>query len=213
MPRDYYNDAVTDTSISVLRTMSTTIDFVLIGGWAVNSYVKMQKSKDIDIVIAPEELGYFKNYGLRKHGIEAFHSVIDNITVDIFVQGISDKELTIPTKRILKSYNSIEGIKVVEKELLLLLKMCGYFSDDAQKIEKDVIDVVALLFYGDINLMKVKKAVDEYNIEARKGPQGFLEYLDRGAALWEYIAGSQREYAALREKAKLKINQVFYAKR
>ncbi len=210
MVRKYYNDFETDKSMELLKELSTAVDFVLIGGWAVNFYVKMQKSKDVDVVIPTEALAYFKAYGINKHGINAFYSTIRGITVDIFVQGFSDRELTIPTNRILVAYNTIENVKVIEKEMLMLLKLCGYFSNDKIKIEKDIIDVVSLLFYGEIDLNKVKRYIKEYNIEERKGRLGILEYLDKGISLWEYIVNTEAEYRQLSRKYKSEIKHLLY---
>lgn len=210
MVRKYYNDFETDKSMELLKELSTAVDFVLIGGWAVNFYVKMQKSKDVDVVIPTEALAYFKAYGINKHGINAFYSTIRGITVDIFVQGFSDRELTIPTNRILVAYNTIENVKVIEKEMLMLLKLCGYFSNDKIKIEKDIIDVVSLLFYGEIDLNKVKRYIEEYNIEERKGRLGILEYLDKGISLWEYIVNTEAEYRQLSRKYKSEIKHLLY---
>lgn len=210
MVRKYYNDFEADKSMELLKELSTAVDFVLIGGWAVNFYVKMQKSKDVDVVIPTEALAYFKAYGINKHGINAFYSTIRGITVDIFVQGFSDRELTIPTNRILVAYNTIENVKVIEKEMLMLLKLCGYFSNDKIKIEKDIIDVVSLLFYGEIDLNKVKRYIEEYNIEERKGRLGILEYLDKGISLWEYIVNTEAEYRQLSRKYKSEIKHLLY---
>lgn len=210
MVRKYYNDFEADKSMELLKELSTAVDFVLIGGWAVNFYVKMQKSKDVDVVIPAEALAYFKAYGINKHGINAFYSTIRGITVDIFVQGFSDRELTIPTNRILVAYNTIENVKVIEKEMLMLLKLCGYFSNDKIKIEKDIIDVVSLLFYGEIDLNKVKRYIEEYNIEERKGRLGILEYLDKGISLWEYIVNTEAEYRQLSRKYKSEIKHLLY---
>ena len=210
MVRKYYNDFETDRSMQALRELGAVVDFVLIGGWAVNSYVKLQKSKDVDIAISAEELEYFKSHGLSKHGIDTFYAIIDGIIVDIFVQGFSDRELTIPINRILSTYNTIENIKVAEKEMLILLKLCGYFSEDRIKIEKDIIDVVSLLFYCEIDLNKVKAYIEEYKIDERRGQAGILEYLDKGAVLWEYITDTEEEYRKLRGKYKAEINKLFY---
>jgi hypothetical protein len=210
MVRKYYNDFETDRSVAVLDKLTSSADFVLIGGWAVHNYVKLQKSKDVDLVIPLESLGYFKGIGMQKHEISAFYSMIDGIVVDVFVQGYSDKELTIPISDILGNYNRVRNIKVVDKNMLLLLKLCGYFSWDRAKIEKDVIDVVSLLFYGEIDLKKVREYINRYKIEDRNVRMGILEYLDKGANLWEYLTESKEEYVRLRNRYREEIKKTIY---
>jgi len=78
------------------------------------------------------------------------YSIINGVYVDLFIEDFSDKELPVPVSTILKEYNIIEGIKVVDKELLLLLKLWGYFRADEQKLRKDMLDVLGLMLYGDI---------------------------------------------------------------
>ncbi len=212
MPRQYYNKVHTEKSFRLLQKLAGEVEFVLIGGWAVNYYVKQQNSLDIDIIIAPETLEYFKKYGIDNYGIDVMYTTIDAVRVDLFVQGISDKELLIPIPEIISSSARIGGVKVVKKEVLMLLKFGGYFSFDRTKTDKDIIDVVGLLFYGSIDLDEVKRYTDKYGIDERKGPVGMLEYLDKGEKYWDFITDSREEYQRLKEKAKADINKVFYNK-
>lgn len=210
MPRIYYNYLETYKSSKLLNKIANKVDFVLIGGWAVNSYVNIQASKDIDIAINPDKLEFFREYGIQDYNINIKYSVIDDVTVDLFVNGISDKELTLPINEIFKN-NVIKGnIKVVDKNMLVLLKLCGYFRDDIIKINKDIIDVVSLLFYADINLEYVKKYVDKYKIDERKGSMGMLEYLEKGERLWDFVCETKEEYTNLKNKSKKKIKNIFY---
>ena len=52
----YYRDSVTEASWQLLQKLKREYKFCLIGGWAVWLYTKQLKSKDIDLVVAPEEL-------------------------------------------------------------------------------------------------------------------------------------------------------------
>jgi len=52
---------------------------------------------------------------------------------------------------------AIEGIKVVDKERLLLLKLWGYFRADERKIRKDMLDVLSLILYGNTDLEREQK--------------------------------------------------------
>ena len=51
----YYRDSVTEASWQLLQKLKREYKFCLIG-WAVWLYTKQLKSKDIDLVVAPEEL-------------------------------------------------------------------------------------------------------------------------------------------------------------
>lgn len=52
----YYRDSVTQASWQLLQELKRQFKFGLIGGWAVWLYTQKSKSKDIDIVVEPEEL-------------------------------------------------------------------------------------------------------------------------------------------------------------
>ncbi len=210
MPREFYNDNETSKSLDVLNGLAKKVDFVLIGGWAVNFYVNMQKSKDVDIAIDTEQLPYFKKYGIQDYGeIGIKYSLIDGTYVDLFIEGVADEDITIPVKKILATTNVIRGIKVVDESVLLLLKMGGYFREERDKQRKDVIDVVTLLFYGRVNLRTVKKYVEEYKIDKRKGFGGVLEYIDKGETMWDYITDTKEEYVRLKERYKKEIRKLY----
>jgi hypothetical protein len=204
MTKEFYSSALTQKSRNVLQKIAGEMqDFVLIGGWAVNFYVRVQKSTDIDLVIGADKLAYFKKYGIEKHkGLDMYFAVVDGVTVDLIVEGISKDILTIPIDKILSSYITVEGIRAAPKSILLLLKMCGYFSSDPSKIDKDIIDVVSLLFYSGVNLEEVNTLIKEYHIDERKGFSGMLEYLDKGQRLWHFITSSREEYDRLRADSK-----------
>ena len=65
---NYYRDQVTQKSWQVLTALSNKYEFVLIGGWAVWLYTKQLKSKDIDMVVALDQLGKLsRDYDLVKN--------------------------------------------------------------------------------------------------------------------------------------------------
>lgn len=209
MQRQFYSSKV-NASSELLHKLSSKVDFVLIGGWAVHSYLGLQKSMDIDIAIDYPSTGYFRNYGIRKYeGININYSEIDDVTVDLFLPEFSDRDLPFPVKEILANYVKIENIKVVDKELLLLLKVWGYFANDKTKIQKDIIDVASLLLYGNINLSKVKLQAKKHGLQKRRTTDVMLEYLDKGNALAEFISGDLKSYTSLAEKCKKNIQKVF----
>ena len=209
MERLFWNKEKTQESFRVLRKLAKELDFVLIGGWAVYYYVRQQESLDVDIALDYSNLTYFNKYGINQYeGMKIKYSIIDDIYVDIFLSEFSDKETVIPVSRILEDYVTIEGMKVVRKELLLLLKLNGYFRNDETKVRKDIIDVVTLLFYADINLKKVKGILDQYKIEPKKGSDVLLEYLDKGETLLEFIGMSKGDYSRKKAEFKAKIKEI-----
>ena len=206
MAKLFWNKEKTKGGFELLHRLAKEVDFVLIGGWAVYYYVRQQESLDIDIAIRYDKVDYFERFGISQYeNIKVKYSVVDGIYVDMFLTEFSDKELPIPVSKILKSYTKIDGIKVVEREMLLLLKLWGYFRDDEVKVRKDVIDVISLLFYGGIDLDKFRSLVDAYKIERRRGMDVLLEYLDKGETLLEYIGIDKNEYSMKRKEYKDRI--------
>ncbi len=209
MARQFYSERV-DSSLNVLHDLSREVDFVLIGGWAVYSYVNTQKSMDIDIAIDYVHLDYFKKYGIDKYpNININYTKINGVVVDIFLPEFSDKDLPLKTKDILSNYTRIHNMKVVNKEMLLLLKVWGYFSNDYTKLQKDIIDFVSLLFYGDIEFPKLKKLIKSNNLERRRTTDVMLEYLDKGKSLSDFITKDLQEYRLLHAKCKERIKSTF----
>ena len=203
MAMEFYSDTITARSREVLQRLAGELDFVLIGGWAVNFYVGAQKSTDVDIVIRADKLEHFKTYGVQKYeGLPIYFAIVEGVCVDLMVEGISDSALTLPLSRVLAEHVVINGVKTVTKPVLLLLKMCGYFSFDRQKIEKDIIDVASLLFYSGVNLADAASLVKKYRIDERKAFIGMLEYIDKGRNLWQFVAESLEEYNRLASAAK-----------
>ncbi|MEM0143247.1 MAG: hypothetical protein QXL94_04775 [Candidatus Parvarchaeum sp.] len=199
----YYSDAITEKSLQILQSLVSGLDFVLVGGWAVNFYTNNQKSTDIDIAITVDKLSYFKQFGVKKYdNAPLYYAYIGETRIDLLVNGITDKMLTVPISSVLSDYVTIGGFKVAGKEILLILKMCAYFSPDKQKIEKDMIDVDSMLFYAGINMPKVAEYTKKYKIDSRKSFGGMLEYLDKGRNLWQFITNTKEEYETLLSKTK-----------
>ena len=88
---DYYHNLITEKSWKKLQELKRQHRFILIGGWAVYLYAKMQKSKDIDIICDYEELeklrskyDLIKNDRLKKYEIHAGEFDIDIYTPFFF---------------------------------------------------------------------------------------------------------------------------------
>ncbi len=212
MRRQFYSERA-NASFDLLHDLVGKIDFVLIGGWAVHSYIGLQRSMDINIAIDYASLDYFRAYGIEKYeNININYSSINNVTVDIFLPGFSDNDLPFQVNEILANYVKIENIKVVRKELLLLLKLWGYFGNNETKIKKDIIDVVGLMFYGDISMSDVKKLIKSHNLQKRRTTDVMLEYIDKGEILAEFISNDIEEYKILAQKCKKDIQNTFHLK-
>jgi hypothetical protein len=210
MPKRFWTNEKTETSFRTLGFIKGKADFVLIGGWAVHYYSGRQPSEDVDIALGYDAVNFFKRYGIRDYGgINIKYSIIDSTVVDLFIEEYADIDLPVPVSTILHNYTVLDGIKVVDKELLLLLKLWGYFREDIMKIRKDIVDVVSLLFYADIDLDAFKRYVAEYKIERRRSSDVLLKYLDKAEPLSEFICNTENEYRPLKEKLKKQIRKVF----
>jgi hypothetical protein len=209
MQRQFYSERA-DASREVLYRITKEADFVLVGGWAVHAYTGLQRSLDIDIAVDYGSVEYFRAYGMQKYGsMNVNYVIIDGITVDLFIPEFTDKDLPFPVSIILSNYVKIDNIKVVKKELLLLLKLWGYFSNDETKLNKDVIDVVSLLFYSNINLDEVKQYIKKYKLERRRTTDVMIEYLDKGFAFADFIIKGTEDYKAMAGDMKKRIKALF----
>lgn len=160
---EFWNSDITEASWQGLQELRKEIDFVLIGGWATYLYTRLQKSKDIDIVIDYRTMGVLesgykliKNERLRKYEIKK-----DKYDIDIYLPNYS--ALALQPKEILSKYkDSVEGFHVPIPEALMALKL-GAAADrgGSAKGEKDSIDILGLLFYSKINLGKLKEILAE----------------------------------------------------
>lgn len=211
MVRQYWSNDETEKSLEVLRSLPKELGFVLIGGWAVYSYVNAQKSEDVDIAIDLDKLDFFRRYGIKEYeGISIKYSIVEGTTVDLFINGYADKDMPVPVSRVLSDYVlSSDGIRVVGRELLLLLKLWGYFGHDEVKIRKDVVDVASLVFYSGMDFERFAGYISEYKVSRRRSSDALLEYLDKSESLWEYISPSKEEFDALKAKHKAYLRRLF----
>jgi hypothetical protein len=211
MPKQFWNRENTEKSLALLGRLSKEIDFVLIGGWAVYMHTKAQRSEDVDIAIGYDSLSYFSKYGIEEYeGLHIKHTNVEGTVVDLFIEEYADPDLPMPVRDILGNYDTVTGIRVASSEVLVLLKLWGYFRPDEVKRRKDIIDVVSLLFYANMDLEVVRRYISRYRIERRKSTDAMLEYLDTGETLWEFITDTKEEYARLKERAKRDIKKAFH---
>lgn len=163
MKNEYWNSLLTEKSWKILQELKRKYDFILIGGWAVYLYTKMQKSKDIDIVIDIKELEKLKHEGIEKNeNLKKYEIKKEEVDIDIYVEYFS--KLAIPVEDIKKFTLSIGGFKVVCPELLLVLKQEAYRNrENSVKGEKDRLDIISILLFTEINFDMYYSIVKKYN--------------------------------------------------
>ena len=164
--REFWNSEITSASYTKLRELNKAYDFVLIGGWAVYLYTKLQKSRDIDIVVdypVLRQLG--AEYRLEKNDrLSKYEVKLDSFDVDIYLPGYS--RLTLPAKELLHKYaTKVDEFMVPTPEALMLLKL-GAASERlySMKGDKDAIDILGLLFYSGVDLGKLSRIAKEHGI-------------------------------------------------
>lgn len=164
---EFWESEATNASWEKLNELSKDVSFVLIGGWAVYLYTKLQKSKGIDIIVDFRTLRVLeskyrvdKNERLRKYEIRA--GIFD---IDIYLPKYS--RLTIPAEGIMgKYFVENEGFLVPTPEAMVLLKL-GAAVDRGESLKgrKDAIDIIGLLFYSEADVSKIGKLAKEYKLE------------------------------------------------
>ena len=163
MNQFWHND-ITEKSFQALVELNKEFNFILIGGWAVYFWSKKMKSKDIDIVVDFTELGkirekyeIIKNSRLKKYEVK-----FEEFDLDIYIPHYS--KIGFPLEELSNYTHNIEGFKVPEVEVLLLMKLFVFDKrKNSIKGEKDKIDIVSLLDGVDINWQKFKSLNKRYN--------------------------------------------------
>ena len=165
MIKEFWHTLVIEKSYQFLQEMRKSFDFVLIGGWAIYFYTHGLKSKDIDIIVSLETLGklkqkfdVYKNERLRKYEIK-----IEGIDIDIYVPYWSDLGLSI--NKVTENTVSLEGFRLPSKEILLILKLFVYSQRKASlKGKKDLIDIISLLYFDNINWELLNHILEDNNL-------------------------------------------------
>ena len=163
---EFWNDSVTDASWEKLQDLGKEIDFVLIGGWAVYTYTKLHKSKDIDIIVGYDTLRKLESrYRMNKNDqLRKYEVVLDKFDIDIYLPSYS--KLALPVEDIVREAVQKGGFTVPTPEMLVVLKL-GAYSDRGRSIkgDKDSIDLLGLLFYGDVDVAKLGALLKRYRLE------------------------------------------------
>jgi len=142
----FYRESVTESSWQLLQALKRQFKFCLIGGWAVWLYTKQLKSKDIDIVVKPDELSrirqkyeLFKNDRLKKYEFRK-----GEVQIDVYPAYYAD--LGIKAEEVLSNSRIVEGFLVPVPESLFILKLVAWLNrKSSPKGRKDLIDMISLL--------------------------------------------------------------------
>jgi len=63
----FWNEEQTKKSRGLLNMLASSVDLVLIGGWAVYMYIRQQMSLDVELAITYNNLEYFRKYGIKDY--------------------------------------------------------------------------------------------------------------------------------------------------
>ncbi|QRF75055.1 hypothetical protein Thermo_00548 [Thermoplasmatales archaeon] len=160
---EFWNSDVTNESWKELLLLSAKYKFVLIGGWAIYMYTKLQKSRDIDMVVDYDQFNLLstdfemrKNQSLRKYEIK-----FEKFDIDIYTPFFS--RLSVPPQDLINNHTVIENIMVPRVEELLVLKI-GAFDERMNSIkgQKDRLDIAGLAFYSSIDYERLRNILDGY---------------------------------------------------
>lgn len=163
---EYWNSLLTEKSWTLLQELvKKPIQFTLIGGWAAYMWTKIQKSKDLDIVLdnvegiewLKHEENLNKNESLRKYEVR-----YGEIDVDVYTPYYS--RLAIPPEDVSLHSTTIEGFKVASPEALCILKQ-GAEMNRSQTVKglKDRIDIMSLLCNTDFSYDNYKNLTKKYD--------------------------------------------------
>jgi len=165
MVKEFWHNLITEKSFGLLQNLRKQFDFVLIGGWAVYLYTQSLKSKDIDMIVELETLGELKKiFNVSKNNrLKKYEIKTEGIDIDIYIPFWSNLGLSVT--QIIQNTISLEGFKVPQKEILLILKLFAYNQRKASlKGEKDVLDIVSLLRTGAFNAQLFRTIFQNNNL-------------------------------------------------
>ena len=200
--KEFWNELLTRASWDKLKEMSKESSFILIGGWAIYLWTKAHKSKDIDIIVDYETLEKLsKRYTLSKNDrLKKYEIKEEDFDIDIYLPYYS--KLAIPAEKLEKHTTSIEGIKTVTPEVLLILKQSAEIDRRGSlKGRKDLIDIITLLVHAPFNIEKYQTLLVEY-----KKPQ----FKDELKTEIELISQRDLDYMGLNKHSFAKWKKEFY---
>lgn len=160
---EFWNSDITNESWKELLVLSTKYNFILIGGWAIYLYTKLQKSRDIDMVVDYDQFKLLSvDFEMRKNpSLYRYEIKFQKFDIDVYTPFYS--KLTVPPEDLINNYTLIENIRVPRVEELLILKL-GAFDDRMNSIkgQKDRLDITGLAFYSNIDYSRLKTLLNKY---------------------------------------------------
>jgi hypothetical protein len=197
--KDFWNSEITEASWIGLQELRKEIAFVLIGGWATYLYSRLQKSKDIDIIIDYNTLRALESrYTLSKNErLKKYEIKTERYDVDIYLPGYSP--LTLPPKEIMSRYTTmVEGFSVPTPEALMALKLGAAAERGAStKGRKDSIDILGLLFYSGFDVQLFSELLKEHGlVQYMRLLKSVLEGFDKNDI--DYLNLNQNSFARLK---------------
>ena len=160
---EFWNSDITNESWKELLILSTKYNFILIGGWAIYLYTKLQKSRDIDMVVDYDQIKLLSvDFEMRKNpSLYRYEIKFQKFDIDVYTPFYS--KLTVPPEDLINNYTLIENTRVPRVEELLILKL-GAFDDRMNSIkgQKDRLDITGLAFYSNIDYSRLKKLLNKY---------------------------------------------------
>ena len=162
---ELWNEIITDRSWQLLQKLKNSIDFVLIGGWAVYLSTKAIKSTDVDIIIDFNTLSKLKEFGIRKNDkLKKYEIEVEGVDIDVYAPYYS--KFILPIEEIMKETVTVEGFKIPRPEILLLLKQQAEMNrKNVVKGQKDRIDMLSLIIKTDIDLKFLKNLFEKYDAQ------------------------------------------------
>ena len=160
---EFWNSDITNESWKELLVLSTKYNFILIDGWAIYLYTKLQKSRDIDMVVDYDQIKLLSvDFEMRKNpSLYRYEIKFQKFDIDVYTPFYS--KLTVPPEDLINNYTLIENIRVPRVEELLILKL-GAFDDRMNSIkgQKDRLDITGLAFYSNIDYSRLKTLLNKY---------------------------------------------------
>ena len=160
---EFWNSDITNESWKELLLLSKKYKFTLIGGWAVYMYTKLQKSRDIDMVVDYDQFRSLStDFEMRKNpSLRNYEIKFQKFDIDVYTPFYS--RLAVPPQDLINSYTIIENIRVPKVEELLILKI-GAFEERMNSIkgQKDRLDIAGLAFYSSIDYVRLRDVLEGY---------------------------------------------------
>lgn len=197
---DFWNSDITNESWKELLTLSKKYKFILIGGWAIFMYTKLQKSRDIDMVVDYDQFNLLSNdFDIRKnHSLRKYEIKFQKFDIDVYTPFYS--RLAVPPEDLINNHTVIENINVPMVEELLILKL-GAFDERMNSIkgQKDRLDIAGLVFYSTIDYTRFRKILKSY------GKTAYIELLVKALSdierrLLPYLGLNESTYAKIKKK-------------